>query len=94
MVGRLISLERIVAHNLALDCLIVCLLFRNMTSLYDQLRLRMPQLRMTPLLIVVNVIVLAMLFNGAGLWHSQNGVQLAGGQLWAGNAGWAMVAPW
>lgn len=55
-----------------------------MTSLYDQLRLRMPQLRMTPLLIAVSVIVfLAMLFNGAGLWHSQNGVQLA----WGANFG-------
>ena len=55
-----------------------------MTSLYDQLRLRMPQLRITPLLIAANVIVfVAMLFNGAGLWHSQNGVQLA----WGANFG-------
>jgi rhomboid protease GluP len=44
----------------------------------------MPQLRLTPLLIAVNTLVFgAMLFSGAGLWHSQNGVQLA----WGANFG-------
>jgi len=55
-----------------------------MTSLHDQLRLSMPRLRITPLLIAANVVVfVAMLFSGAGLWHSQNGVQLA----WGANFG-------
>lgn len=55
-----------------------------MTSLHDQLCLRMPQLRITRLLIAANVVVfIAMLFSGAGLWHSQNGVQLA----WGANFG-------
>ena len=83
MAGLLIGLEWIVAHNLA-SRLFDCQPLWNMTSLYDQLRLRMPQLRITPLLIAANVIVfVAMLFNGAGLWHSQNGVQLA----WGANFG-------
>jgi len=55
-----------------------------MPSLYEQLSLRMPQLRITPLLIAANVLVFgAMLLSGAGLWHSQNGVQLA----WGANFG-------
>jgi len=55
-----------------------------MISLHDQLRQYMPQLRITPLLIAANVVVfVAMLFSGAGLWHSQNGVQLA----WGANFG-------
>ncbi|MBK1678927.1 rhomboid family intramembrane serine protease [Rhodocyclus tenuis] len=53
-------------------------------SLQDQLRLRQPVLRVTPLLIGINVLVfLAMLANGAGVWHSPNGVQLA----WGANFG-------
>lgn len=55
-----------------------------MTSLHEQLRLSMPRLRITPLLIGANVVVfVAMLFSGAGLWHSQNAVQLA----WGANFG-------
>ena len=55
-----------------------------MSSLNDQLCLRMPQLRITPLLVAANVLVFgAMLLSGAGLWHSQNGVQLA----WGANFG-------
>lgn len=55
-----------------------------MSSLNDQLCLRVPQLRITPLLIAANVLVFgAMLLSGAGLWHSQNGVQLA----WGANFG-------
>lgn len=55
-----------------------------MSSLNDQLCLRLPQLRITPLLMAVNVLVFAaMLLSGAGLWHSQNGVQLA----WGANFG-------
>ncbi len=55
-----------------------------MTSLHEQLRLAMPQLRLTPLLIVANGLVFgAMLLSGAGLWHAQNAVQLA----WGANFG-------
>ncbi|PKO43294.1 MAG: rhomboid family intramembrane serine protease [Betaproteobacteria bacterium HGW-Betaproteobacteria-4] len=55
-----------------------------MFSLHDQLRLRVPQLRLTPLLMAANILVFgAMLVSGAGLWHSQNGVQLA----WGANFG-------
>jgi rhomboid protease GluP len=55
-----------------------------MSSLQDQLFERVPQLRMTLLLIVANILVFgAMLLSGAGLWHSQNGVQLA----WGANFG-------
>jgi rhomboid protease GluP len=55
-----------------------------MSSLHDQLRQMMPQLRLTPLLMAANVLVFgAMLLSGAGLWHSQNGVQLA----WGANFG-------
>jgi rhomboid protease GluP len=53
-------------------------------SLHDQLRQAMPRLRLTPLLIAINVLVFGlMLFNGASLWHSQNTVQLA----WGANFG-------
>jgi rhomboid protease GluP len=55
-----------------------------MPSLNDQLNQRMPQLRVTSVLIAVNALVfVAMLLSGAGLWHSQNGVQLA----WGANFG-------
>lgn len=44
----------------------------------------MPRLRVTPLLIAVNLaIFVAMLFGGAGLWHSPSGIQLA----WGANFG-------
>lgn len=83
MVVRLFELEGIVAHNLA-SRFFHPQSFRNMNALHDQLRLSMPQLRITPLLIAANVVVfVAMLFSGAGLWHSQNGVQLA----WGANFG-------
>lgn len=59
-------------------------LTQSMPSLHDQLREAMPRLRLTPLLIAINVLVfVAMLFNGASLWHSQNTVQLA----WGANFG-------
>lgn len=55
-----------------------------MQSLHDQLRQSMPQLRLTPLLIAANMLIfIAMLFNGASLWHAQNSVQLA----WGANFG-------
>ncbi len=53
-------------------------------SLQDQLQRRVPQLRVTPALIALNLLVfVAMLTQGAGLWHSPNGVQLA----WGANFG-------
>lgn len=53
-------------------------------SLHAQLRQRVPRLRLTPLLIGVNLLVFAaMLTQGAGLWHSPNQVQLA----WGANFG-------
>lgn len=53
-------------------------------SLHAQLRQRVPRLRLTPLLIGVNVLVFGvMLTQGAGLWHSPNHVQLA----WGANFG-------
>lgn len=53
-------------------------------SLHDLLAQRVPQVRMTRALIAVNILVfLAMLFSGAGFWHSSNGVQLA----WGANFG-------
>lgn len=55
-----------------------------MPSLHDQLRHAMPQLRLTPLLIAANVLIfVAMLLNGASLWHAQNTIQLA----WGANFG-------
>lgn len=55
-----------------------------MSSLNDQLCQRVSQLRVTPLLMAANVLVFgAMLLSGAGLWHAQNGVQLA----WGANFG-------
>lgn len=53
-------------------------------SLHDLLRQRLPRVRVTQCLIGVNLLVfLAMLVNGAGLWHSSNSVQLA----WGANFG-------
>lgn len=53
-------------------------------SLHDRLRQRLPRLRVTPLLIAGNGLVfVAMLLQGAGLWHSPNEVQLA----WGANFG-------
>lgn len=53
-------------------------------SLIDLLRQRLPQVFGTKVLIAVNCLVfLAMFANGAGLWHSPNGVQLA----WGANFG-------
>jgi rhomboid protease GluP len=74
---------RFVAHNLRLKP-IDPQSTATMQSLHDQLRQAMPKLRLTPLLIAVNILVFgAMLFNGAGLWHAQNSVQLA----WGANFG-------
>jgi rhomboid protease GluP len=51
---------------------------------YDVLRQRIPEIGITKLLICINCMVfIAMLMNGAGFWHSQNGVQLA----WGANFG-------
>jgi rhomboid protease GluP len=53
-------------------------------TLHDVLKLRSPEIWATKLLIVVNVLVFAvMLLDGAGLWHSNNVVQLA----WGANFG-------
>jgi len=53
-------------------------------SLHDALRQRVPRVLVTQSLIVINLLVfLAMLANGATLWHSSNGVQLA----WGANFG-------
>lgn len=55
-----------------------------MTALYDQLHQRTPGMPVSYSLITINVLVfVAMLFNGAGFWHSPNGVQLA----WGANFG-------
>jgi rhomboid protease GluP len=52
--------------------------------LIDRLRAQVPHLPATATLIGANVLVFAaMLMAGAGLWHSQNGVQLA----WGANFG-------
>jgi rhomboid protease GluP len=54
------------------------------SSLLDQLRGRVPRMPVTLLLIALNLVVFgAMLFHGAGLWHSPNTVQLA----WGANFG-------
>ncbi|MFZ4537724.1 rhomboid family intramembrane serine protease [Propionivibrio sp.] len=56
----------------------------SIPSLHELLQQRVPRVRVTQLLIGVNVVVfLAMLASGAGLWHSSNGVQLA----WGANFG-------
>jgi rhomboid protease GluP len=53
-------------------------------SLHQQLVEKSPKIWVTGLIIAINLLVfLAMLFNGAGLWHSSNGVQLA----WGANFG-------
>ena len=51
-------------------------------SMHDRLRQQVPEIRVTKFLIAANLLVfVAMLFSGAGLWHSQNGVQLAWGRI-------------
>jgi rhomboid protease GluP len=53
-------------------------------TLHDVLKLRNPEIWVTKLLIAANVLVFAsMLLDGAGLWHSTNGIQLA----WGANFG-------
>lgn len=53
-------------------------------SLYDVLRARSSRLPVTWLLLATNALVFILMLNaGAGLWHSQNGVQLA----WGANFG-------
>ncbi len=55
-----------------------------MQTLHEVLKIRNPEIWVTKLLIAVNVLVfVAMLLDGAGLWHSTNGVQLA----WGANFG-------
>ncbi|HYN54502.1 MAG TPA: rhomboid family intramembrane serine protease [Methylotenera sp.] len=55
-----------------------------MQPLHKVLKQRIPIIWVTQSLIAVNVLVfLAMLFDGAGFWHSPNGVQLA----WGANFG-------
>ncbi len=52
--------------------------------LIDQLTTRRPRIPVTVVLIALNLAVFAaMMAGGAGLWHSQNGVQLA----WGANFG-------
>lgn len=52
--------------------------------LHDLLRGRVPRVWVTNALIAINLMVfLAMLASGAGLWHSNNGIQLA----WGANFG-------
>ncbi len=54
------------------------------STMIDRLRLQVPGIPATKCLIAANLLVfVAMLFSGAGLWHSQNGVQLA----WGANFG-------
>lgn len=68
------------------------ILFNNfvgflLQALHDVLKKRSPQVWVTKLLIAANVIVfVAMLVDGAGIWHSANSVQLA----WGANFGPAM----
>jgi rhomboid protease GluP len=51
---------------------------------HDVLKQRTPQFGVTKIIIALNCLVFAaMLINGAGFWHSQNGVQLA----WGANFG-------
>lgn len=57
---------------------------QNPAPLIDQLLDKAPRIPATSILIGVNLLVFAtMLWNGAGLWHSDNGVQLA----WGANFG-------
>lgn len=56
----------------------------SIPPLHDRLRQRVPQVRVTQWLIGINLLVfVAMLANGAGLWHSSNTIQLA----WGANFG-------
>ena len=56
----------------------------SIPPLHDLLRQRVPQVRVTQWLIGINLLVfVAMLANGAGLWHSSNTIQLA----WGANFG-------
>ncbi len=56
----------------------------HLQALHEVLKLRNPQVWVTKFLIIANVLVFfAMLVNGAGFWHSPNGVQLA----WGANFG-------
>jgi len=56
----------------------------SIPSLHDLLRQRVPRVLVSQVLIGVNFLVfVAMLANGAGLWHSSNGIQLA----WGANFG-------
>jgi rhomboid protease GluP len=53
-------------------------------ALHETLKVRLPKVWVTKLLITINLLVfVAMLANGAGLWHSVNGVQLD----WGANFG-------
>jgi rhomboid protease GluP len=53
-------------------------------SLHELLIQRTPKIGVTKLLASINVLVfIAMLFNGAGFWHSPNGIQLS----WGANFG-------
>ncbi len=55
-----------------------------MQSLHELLTLRTPKIVITQFLLGINVLVfVAMLFGGAGFWHSPNGVQLS----WGANFG-------
>lgn len=55
-----------------------------MQPIHEVLKLRTPQIWGTQLLIATNLLVfLAMLADGAGFWHSPNGIQLA----WGANFG-------
>jgi rhomboid protease GluP len=56
----------------------------DLQSLYDQLEARAPSVICTYVLIAANVLIfVAMLFSGAGFWHSPNEVQLN----WGANFG-------
>lgn len=53
-------------------------------TIHEKLKLRLPKVWVTKLLIAINLLVfVAMIVNGAGLWHSANGIQLA----WGANFG-------
>ena len=55
-----------------------------MQSLHETLKLRVPKVSVTQFLIAANVLIfLAMLYKGAGFWHSPNAIQLA----WGANFG-------
>lgn len=55
-----------------------------MQSIYDQLKAREPIIRVTYVLIAINILVFAvMLTQGAGFWHTSNAVPLAWGANFA-----------